>query len=327
MTAPKHLSWDNFRSTVLVRGEQRVHRVTDAPLIEVFGDGVSGRIGLLIGVSAETEIPADLSRLACVTIQNVNRSGRNFIEVATSTASLYRQFYHFSVAVAERILVENRSSLEAVDLELRCFADLLETKPLLSLERQIGLLGELMFLERLIRKVGLRAIDAWIGWMPEPHDFRLGSSEFEVKTTTSAQRIHTINGVEQLVPSDACTLHLVSVILGPPGAEGGFSLAQKVEQLTSLLASDAMRQEQFNDALKEYEFRTEDGVHYSRRFAMRRPMAVVRVDPAFPAITRHGIQTVLGPLAARIESVRYEVNVEGLENEDGTSQFEAALPS
>src|SRR5262249_32261137 len=160
---------------------------------------------------------AELSRLVAVTITDLNRNGRNFIEVATTTASLYRQFYHFSVAVAERIIVEKHSPLEAIALELKCFADLLETKPLLSLERQIGLIGELVFLERLVQKIGTRAVEAWIGWMPEPHDFRLDTREFEVKTTTSAQRIHTINGIEQLVPSNECTLHLVSVMLGPPG--------------------------------------------------------------------------------------------------------------
>lgn len=327
MTAPKYLSWENFKSTVLIAGEQRVHRVTDTPLVEVFGDGVTNKIGLWVETPSGSEVPAELSRLASVTLREVNHNGRNCIEVATSTVSLYRQFYHFSVAVTERIIVEKRPPLEAVTLELRCFADLLETKPLLALERQIGLIGELLFLERLIQKIGTRAVDGWIGWLPEPHDFRLGNLEFEVKTTISAQRIHTINGIEQLVPSKACKLCLVSTVLGPPGEGGGFSLTQKVAELTGLLAGDVARLEHFNAALKGYEFRTEDSMHYSRPFAIRRPTAIVHVDAAFPAITRPGIQAVLGPPASRIEELRYDVNVEGLEHEDGTPVFESALPS
>lgn len=327
MTAPRYLSWENFKSTVLIAGEQRVHRVTDAPLVEVFGDGITNKIGLLVETASGSEIPAELSRLASVTLRELNHNGRNCIEVATSTASLFRQFYHFSVAVAERIIVEKRPPLEAVTLELRCFTDLLETKPLLALERQIGLIGELLFLERLIQKIGTRAVDGWIGWMSEPHDFRLAKLEFEVKTTISAQRIHTINGIEQLVPSKDCTLCLVSTVLGPPGAGGGFSLTRKVEELTGLLAGDLARLEQFNAALKGCEFRSEDSVHYSRLFAIRRPSAIIHVDAAFPAITRPGIQAVLGPPASRIEGVRYDVNVEGLEHEDGTPAFKSALPS
>src|SRR5690349_13540623 len=117
MTAPKYLSWENFKSTVLIAGEQRVHRVTDAPLVEVFGDGITNKIGLLVEALSGSEIPAELSRLASVTLRELNHNGRNCIEVATSTASLYRQFYHFSVAVAERIIVEKRPPLEAVTLE------------------------------------------------------------------------------------------------------------------------------------------------------------------------------------------------------------------
>ena len=66
--------------------------------------------------------------------------------------------------------------------------------------------------------------------------------------------------------------------------------------------------------------------YYTRSYAMRRPMAIVPVNGAFPAISRPAIQHLLGPLAARIDSVQYDVSVEGLEREDGTADFEAAVP-
>jgi len=325
MSAPDHLSWQNFRSTVFVRGQQRVHRVTDSPCIEVFGDGVRNRIGILLETAPGTPVPPEFSKLALIGTRTVHQKGREFLEVATATSSLQRQFYHFAVAVAERVIVEKRPAVEAVGLELQCFTDLLEEKPILGIERQIGLAGELLFLERLIARRGVSALDAWFGPIGEPHDFRLEAREFEVKTTISPHRIHTIHGTEQLVASQGCTLYLVSVLLGPPGTSKGFSLPEKVTELSAKFASAAARLNQFMAALEACGFHDADSGHYTRRFAVRRPMGLVRVDESCPAITRPIIQAALGPLAPRIESLQYDVSVEGLEREDGTVEFETAV--
>jgi hypothetical protein len=325
MSAPDHLSWQNFRSTVFVRGQQRIHRVTDSPCIEVFGDGVKNRIGILLEIEPGTTVPPEFSKLALIGTRTVQKKGREFLEVATATSSLQRQFYHFAVAVAERVIVEKRPAVEAVGLELQCFTDLLEEKSILAIERQIGLVGELLFLERLIARGGLNALDAWLGPIGEPHDFRLEAREFEVKTTLSPHRIHTIHGTEQLVPSLGCTLYLVSVLLGPSGVSKGFSLAEKITDLSAKFASVGARLNQFMAALEACGFHDADSGHYTRRFAVRRPMGLVRVDESCPAVTRPVIQAALGPLATRIESLQYDVSVEGLGCEDGTVEFEAGV--
>lgn len=327
MSLPNHLSWENFRATVFNRGQQRVHRVTNSPYIEVFGDGVLNRIGIWLDTAPRTEIPSEVSKLTFITTRTLKQKGRILLEVATDTVSLQRQFYHFAIAVAERVIVEKRPPIEAVGLELQCFSDLLEEKSLLGPERQIGLLGELIFLERLVGKGGAGALDAWLGPMGEPHDFRLPRREFEVKTTVSPHRIHTINGAEQLVPSKACSLYLVSILLGPPGAGDGFSLSEKIKQLSRTFAPVAPRLKQFTTALEACGFRNADSRHYTRRFALRRPIGLIRVDKNFPSITRRTIQSALGPLASRIESLQYDVSVEGLESEDGTAGFSKVIPT
>jgi hypothetical protein len=327
MSTVKQLSWENFKSTVFVRGQQRVHRVTDSPHIEVFGDGILNRIGVWIEIPAGTIVPADLSKLAFITSRTLNREGRELLEIATATPSLQRQFYHFAVAVTERVIVEKRPPQDAVSLELHCFADLLEEKPLLGIERQVGLLGELMFLERLVAKTGLEALDSWVGPTGEPHDFRIEAREFEVKTTLAPHRIHTIHGTEQLVPSKGCSLYLVSILLGPPGASNGFSLGDKVAHLAGQFAAVAARMIQFTTALETCGFRDSDRAQYSRQFAVRRALGLVRIDNNFPAITRSTVQGALGPLAPRVESLQYDVNIEGLEHEEGTEAFAAVLPT
>jgi len=326
MTEPQHLTWDNFRATVFVHGQKRVHRIIDSPRIDVFGDGVDNRIGILLEIPSGSVIPPELTNLALISTRVLNERGKTYLEVATSTSSLQRQFYHFAVAVAERVIVENQPAVAAVAFELRCFTDLLEEKPLLSPERQIGLVGELLFLERLLASIGPEALDAWLGPFGEPHDFRIKMNEFEVKTTVAPHRVHMIHGLEQLIASTGCSLFLVSILLGPAGADNGFSLADKAAELSGMIATTPARVVQFTTALEKYGFRSADSASYVRRFAMRRLMAIVPVDDSFPAITRPKLQTMLGSLATRVESVQYNVRVEGLEREDGTPDFNAIVP-
>ena len=325
MSSLNQLSWDNFKNTVFLRGQQRVHRVADSPRVDVFGDGVSNRIGLWIEAAPGIQMPPELSALAFISARIVIKDGQELLEISTDTPSIQRQFYHFALAVAERLTVEHRPPTEAVALELQCFAELLEEKPLVGIERQIGLLGELLFLERLIDAFGQGALASWVGPSGEPHDFRTEGREFEVKTTVSTRRVHTIHGTDQMVASKGCSLFVISVLLGPAGSAKGVSLAGKVAELARRFVSVPADLIRFSTAIGACGYREADSGHYSRAFTLRRPLAVAAVDVAFPAITRQVIQTALGGLAPRVESVQYDVNIEGLEGEDGTPGFDAVL--
>jgi hypothetical protein len=288
---------------------------------------VANRIGIWIETDPSGTIPSTITKATRIHASICKLGSRTVLEVSTTDASLHRQFYHLATAVAERVIVEKLPAIDAVELELQCFADLLQQQSTLGLERQRGLLGELLLLERLIEKHGAAALDTWLGPLGEAHDFRLNSLEFEVKTTISPNRIHTIHGAEQLLPSDGCSLYLVSVLLGPPGSlQTGFSVTNKVAELTATLAADPKRLSQFEAALEAYSFRKADSGQYTNRYVLRRPLAVARIDADFPALTRPMIQHILGVNAVRIESLEYDINIEGLEAEDGTIGFTSVLP-
>lgn len=325
MTQSKHLSWDNFRATVFVVGEKRVHRITDTPRIDIFGDGTANRIGVVMEIRPGVSLPLGISRLAFVDSRLFTSDGRHLIEVSTGKPSLHHEFYHLAAAAAERVLIHSQEPVDALSAELGAFAALLEERSLLGIDREIGLLGELLFLNELVSRHGLTMLDSWIGPTAEPHDFRVGTKEFEVKTTLSPTRVHTINGAEQLVPSAECGLFLVSTVLGPPGSGDGFSLSSTATKLAAVFGVSSERTTKFEALLAFSDFSIADVAHYSRKFTQRRPLAIVPVDATFPSITRPTIQQALGPLATRVDSFRYEVNVEGLEHEQGSTVFEAAM--
>jgi hypothetical protein len=219
-----------------------------------------------------------------------------------------------------------QSPTEAVVLELDCLAALLEEKSLLTIERQLGLIGELIVLERMISAEGPDAIEAWIGPLQEPHDFRVGNHEFEVKSTAGTRRIHTIHNPTQLTVSPGCLLFIISILLGPGGKSGGFSLATKIESIQMLLKHSVHQKKQFRDRLELCGYSSRDHSQYNRAFGLRRPLAIVPIEARFPSITSDGLQTLLGQESNRIARFVYDVNVEGLEGEEGTQLYSQVFP-
>ena len=321
----RHLSWENFSTTIIVPGEKRHHRVGGNPTVDIFADGESNRIGLWVECSLSEEISPELQRLAAVQVRHVTSGGRELLEISTSRRQLFRAFYLFAVSVADGILQDGKTPLDAITFELQSLAALLDSKPLMGLERQVGLLGELLVLERLLRQRGAEGLSSWIGPRGEPHDFRMKKLELEVKTTTGTRRIHTIHGTQQLIPTPGHLLHIVSVLLAPPGSEEGFSLATQINMIRALIPAGCHERGEFETLLEACDYRSLDHDLYSRRFALRRPLAVAQIDDRFPTLTTASLIGSLGERAARIEAVQYDVNIEGLEFEEGAETFCAGL--
>lgn len=325
MTVIKHLSWPNFVATILVSGEQRAHRVSSHPDIQLFSDGAQHTIGLLAELPQSIELPPELTHLRSITVNTVRRGGKEYIEVSTSASSLFQQFYYFLLAVTERLSEAKTSVVDAIVDELVCFSDLLAQVGALSTERQVGLLGELLFLERLVKIFGDKAIQAWVGPQRQPHDFRLGNLELEVKTTTASRRVHTINSLEQLLPSAGSQLYLVSILLGPQGLGESISLRATAERLRETHFRGHAAKQDYDAGLKASGYSEADSRLYERHYSLRRPLAMTKVDGRFPQITRVSVDKTLGPLSPRIEALWYDVNVEGLAEEDDGTLFDSLL--
>jgi hypothetical protein len=326
MGSGKYLSWENFLGSVLVTGQQRVHRISVSPLIELFWDGERKSVGIWLQADGVNIVPDAANRLASVTWKLIEQYGIPVLEIRTTSALVNREFYLFANAVADRILETGQSASEAVSYELACFGALFEQKRILSVERQIGLLGELIVLERIIAAEGADAIEAWIGPQGEPHDFRIAANEFEIKTSSGTRRIHTINNLAQLIASPGSGLFLMSILVGPGGKGAGFSLASKVIAIRRSLAASLNRQTQFQAALEALGYSPLDHAHYERPFSLRRPLAIVPIDARFPSITSSSLLALLGKEANRVDRLVYDVNIEGLESGEGTDLFQSVFP-
>jgi hypothetical protein len=105
-----------------------------------------------------------------------------------------------------------------------------------------GLLGELVLLERMLRRPEMCDAVAdptapWKGYMHDARDIRRGFCSIEVKTTTSDLRIHTIHSLNQIQPRKdeegraMESVFLLSVGFRPDNDQGSFTVPSTVDTI------------------------------------------------------------------------------------------------
>lgn len=117
-------------------------------------------------------------------------------------------------------------------------------------EHLVGLIGELLLLDALLRVAPSGSahdlFSAWFGFKPSSRDFQLATVGVEVKTTTGPTSSHVIHGVSQVEPGQAVegvqetSLFLVSLGLRwlDDPMTGGSSLPDLVDAILGRLADD-----------------------------------------------------------------------------------------
>lgn len=320
--ASRHLEWRHFRE-LIEQGVPAVQLVSGSPEVSVFVDEAGSRIGLRTPVSPGSEL--DPSPVAEIQVAQVMTGGRPCLEVSTRTSALFGEFYALLEDLADRMQLQGQAPQAAFRDTLINWRALLRPTERMSDEQRLGLFGELIVLDRILGSHGPASLASWTGPMGEPHDFRLGSNEIEVKTTSSRKRHHLISSVEQLEPSPGRQLYLLSVQLEPAGNEAGLALPELVDLVRTKLTQGSGDRDVFETSLL-VAWRYSD-VHaplYRERFQLRTPVTLMEVSDDFPRITPSFVADL--PSADRITDVQYRISVDGFGHVDGTPEFEAILP-
>lgn len=317
----KHLTWDNF-NTIITESIPGLHRVIGSPPVDLFVDPNGARIGLRVPYSHKGTVPP--SPLLEVRIERVTIMGEAFVEITTGSRLLYAEFYSLMTIIADKIQSDKMDPLIAFEETLDSWRVLLRSVAILTEDQQLGLLGELWMLERLLMSHGPRAVHSWVGPLSEEHDFRLTDHDFEVKSTRSLQRVHIISSLQQLQNGPGRRLFLLSLQYGL--APTDLSLPRAVQNVRALLSEDDEELATFNDLLTNGSgYRDEYAVHYPSTYFIRAQPVIVPIDEFFPRITPSTMAGIHD--GNRISDVKYRVNVEGMGFEDGSNPFCFILPA
>lgn len=204
--------------------------------------------------------------------------------------------------------VKPRAILDAFFVRVREWQEFMANqrrKPL-SPEKQAGLMGELLMLEKLLDHAGsaIVALDSWQGPLRAAQDFHVDGGAIEVKSTAAAQGfVARINSVNQLdterSPMFLCTIRFSE-------DEAGETLTQCVNRLRDVMDGHGVRK-QFDALLMFSRYVDEHADRYIRKLIATEALCFL-VGDGFPCLRRN-------TLPGQIRNAQYDLDIETLDIE------------
>jgi hypothetical protein len=173
----------------------------------------------------------------------------------------------------------------------------------LSYDREVGLYGELLFIQLLIDQgISSSAVcNAWEGPRGRLHDFKLGAGAVEVKTTASLDGfIARIGGLDQLDSTLISPIFIagVKVVL----VADGRTLPQLVDEISDSLINDKNSLKEFECNLIRAGYLSLYSSSYTRRYSAS-TLNMFHVTSEFPCLTRRNV-------AREIRSAHYDIDLD-----------------
>lgn len=283
-----------------------VRRLSAHPPAYLLIDPVAERIRLRVPPESGAPDVTAFDRIAFDVVQEIGEDVEWF-ELTIDAAENHHEAYLVIAAIVD-LVVNGTSFTDAVADGLRSFQELLLRKRRLTDEQQIGLFGELLFLEHAMTHVTAPdVVNAWAGADREEHDFLFDGFSVEVKCTRSESRIHLIASASQLQPSPDRPLYLLSVQVTAAGAA---SQGRALGDLVAGIREDLSEQSRhlFDTKLEDAGWRDDDTELYPRRWSLRSTPRTFLVDDDFPALTPKRIADIV-PQSSHVVGVQYRLDL------------------
>ena len=173
----------------------------------------------------------------------------------------------------------------------------------LSRHEVIGLIGELLILERILQ-ADAALLATWTAPVDGLHDFERCGHALEIKASAGVATSVRISTLDQLDDEGLRALDLLHVRLIE--APGGRSLGRVIQAVADLLPDDPARRA-FDNALLRRGLMPDDGTARNFPVVTLRSLSAFRVAPRFPRLVRAGLQ-------AGIREVQYDLELRALDN-------------
>ncbi len=214
-------------------------RVNDAHPHDIYLglDANDAPVVMLLSSISAPELP----RLKCLAVsQNLRHDGKFALIVSLANAELLHPFRYVCDDLIESLRQHPSPESAAAFMlhRLEKWRRLLEVSRKGLSEAEIhGLIGELLFLEKLASKIGpAAAIEAWLGPSGAPQDFQSGGQIYEIKACAIGGHTVVISSLEQLnTGTTPASLIVYSVGSSSADAAGALSLNQLITRVRALL--------------------------------------------------------------------------------------------
>jgi hypothetical protein len=179
--------------------------------------------------------------------------------------------------------------------------------PVLSSEKELGLLGELHYLKSLLSYLDHEnALEYWKGPLDESKDFILGNGGVEVKSSVSTRQFKAkISSLEQLDTTTINPLFFIGYRFEIN--DKGETLVSTINSIREILGHDKELVERFESLLMNYGYIDMYSSVYTRVFLFTERL-VFKVVDNFPRITEENVMS-------GIQNAKYEIDISNLPQE------------
>lgn len=181
-----------------------------------------------------------------------------------------------------------------------------ENKSIMSFQRQKGLLGELIFMSKMIDDIGVEeAVDSWTGPDGSDQDYLFPSEWAEIKSVSLASETVRISSLQQLQQEMEGKL-IIYILESTTAGDNRISLVDVVNEINTKLANNARYLDRFDLKLYKYGYRKNHENEYREnqfRFIEKREYVV---NDAFPKLVGNNV-------SSEIVSCKYELSLAAIE--------------
>lgn len=245
--------------------------------------------GVVIGTATLPEYGDSLGE--CIFLKQSEQSERHIFEIIVEDL---------------RVSIERLQNLKDI---IECFSIvltkwrnffLLEKDVQLSKERELGLLGELSLLRKLIGIYGAVAVSFWSGCNDETHDFYIQGNAIEVKATAQkAPYKASISSEYQLDTQDVLKELYLQFYAFRKSESDGVTLPEIIHEVEALLNADTAYLQQFYEKLQRYGYFPQCAELYRTGYFSREEN-LYKVSGEFPRVERSKLEVGLSNVAYSI---------------------------
>lgn len=183
---------------------------------------------------------------------------------------------------------------------------------ILEEEEIIGLIGELLLLDKVIDEYHHDGIHYWVADRGE-EDFIKTNKIIEVKSTLKEKHEHIINGIDQLLIIPETNKYILSLLFFKTNSENSITLPEIIGKCSEKISGNPQIVEAFLKKLKLRRYDLRDAKLYMDYKYKCLKGGYFYINDTFPKLTTSELRL---PLNSRISKVRYTLDLEGLFNHD-----------
>lgn len=181
-----------------------------------------------------------------------------------------------------------------------------ENKSVMSFQRQKGLLGELIYLSKMIDDIGIElAVDSWTGPDGSDQDFLFPADWAEVKSVSLAAEVVHISSLQQLQQEEEGRL-IVYILESTTTGEDRVCLVDVVNKIKAKIMANIRYLDRFDLKLYKYGYRREHENKYRNNQFRLVEKREYFVNNEFPKLVRNNV-------CSEIVSCKYELSLAAIE--------------